>query len=43
MPGQETNVVVFDFAGKRARPQMRNPWIKVYSDPIFNRDTPKIH
>jgi hypothetical protein len=30
MPKQETNLIVFDFAGKKVRPQMRNHWIKVY-------------
>jgi hypothetical protein len=30
MPRQETNLIVFDFAGKKVRPQMRNHWIKVY-------------
>jgi len=44
MPKQETNLIVFDFAGKRAKPQMRNHLIKVYSarDPISKGDTPKI-
>jgi Cytochrome c554 and c-prime len=42
MPRQETNLIVFDNAGKRVRPQIRNHWIKVYSGPLFNRDTPKI-
>jgi len=30
MPKQETNLIVFDFAGKKVRPQVRNHWIKVY-------------
>jgi len=30
MPNQETNLIVFDFAGKKVRPQVRNHWIKVY-------------
>jgi hypothetical protein len=30
MPTPETNLIVFDFAGKKVRPQMRNHWIKVY-------------
>ena len=30
MPKQETNLIVFNFAGKQVRPQMRNHWIKVY-------------
>jgi Cytochrome c554 and c-prime len=30
MPRQETNLIVFDFAGKKVRPEMRNHWIKVY-------------
>jgi hypothetical protein len=43
MPRQETNLIVFDNVGKRVRPQVRNHWIKVYFDPVFNKDTPKIH
>ncbi len=31
MPKQETDLIVFDFAGKRVRPQVRNHWIKVYA------------
>jgi len=27
---QETNLIVFDFAGKRVKPEVRNHWIKVY-------------
>jgi Cytochrome c554 and c-prime len=44
MPRQETNLIVFDFAGKRVKPQVRNHWIKVYpaSAPISKGDTPKI-
>jgi hypothetical protein len=30
MPRQQTNLIVFDFAGKQVRPQIRNHWIKVY-------------
>jgi hypothetical protein len=30
MPKQETNLIVFDWNGKKARPQVRNHWIKVY-------------
>jgi hypothetical protein len=43
MPNQETNLIVFDFAGKKVRPKVRNHWIKVYSDSaaISNTDTPK--
>jgi hypothetical protein len=33
MPKQETNLIVFDFAGKRVRPQVRSHSIKVYSSP----------
>jgi hypothetical protein len=35
---------MFDVAGRRVRPKVRNHWIKVYTaaDPISNRDTPKI-
>ena len=42
MPRQETNLIVFDFAGKRVKPEVRNHWIKVYSDahPISHTDTP---
>jgi hypothetical protein len=31
MPRQETNLIVFDWNGKKARPQVRSHWIKVYS------------
>jgi Cytochrome c554 and c-prime len=30
MPKQDTNLIVFDFAGKKVRPQVRNHWIKEY-------------
>ena len=42
MPRQETNLIVFDFAGKRVKPQVRNHLIKVYSatSPISQGDTP---
>jgi Cytochrome c554 and c-prime len=30
MPKQETNLIVFDWKGKKEKPQMRNHWIKVY-------------
>jgi hypothetical protein len=40
MPKQETNLIVFDFAGKKVKPQMRNHWIKIYSAPISNKDNP---
>jgi len=42
MPKQETNLIVFNSAGKQMRPQVRNHWIKVYAAPLFNKDTPKI-
>lgn len=32
MPKQETNQIVFDWQGKRERPQVRNHWIKVYPE-----------
>jgi Cytochrome c554 and c-prime len=32
MPLQETNLIVFDQNGKKARPKVRNHWIKVYSE-----------
>ncbi|HUA13813.1 MAG TPA: multiheme c-type cytochrome [Verrucomicrobiae bacterium] len=32
MPQQETNLIVFDWKGRRERPKIRNHWIKVYSD-----------
>jgi Cytochrome c554 and c-prime len=32
MPLQETNLIVFDFNGKKVRPQVRNHWIGVYAD-----------
>jgi hypothetical protein len=31
MPRQETNLIVFDWNGKKARPQVRSHWIKIYS------------
>jgi hypothetical protein len=31
MPLQETNLIVFDQNGKKARPKVRSHWIKVYS------------
>ena len=31
MPMQDTNLIVFDSNGKKARPQVRNHWIRVYS------------
>jgi Cytochrome c554 and c-prime len=40
MPRQETNLIVFNFAGQQVRPKMRNHWIRVYSGPVFNKDTP---
>jgi Cytochrome c554 and c-prime len=30
MPRQETNLIVFDSNGKKARPQVRSHWIKIY-------------
>ena len=30
MPKQATDLIVFDFQGKRVRPEVRNHWIKVY-------------
>lgn len=32
MPKQETNQIVFDSKGKRARPLVRNHWIRVYAE-----------
>jgi hypothetical protein len=42
MPRQETNLIVFNFAGNRVKPEVRNHWIKVYSEvrPISHTDTP---
>jgi hypothetical protein len=31
MPKQETNLIVFDWNGKKARPQVRSHWIRVYA------------
>jgi hypothetical protein len=31
MPRQDTNLIVFDWKGKKVRPQVRTHWIKVYS------------
>jgi hypothetical protein len=30
MPKQPTNLIVFDWGGRKARPEVRNHWIKVY-------------
>ena len=30
MPKQETNLIVFDWNGKKARPRVRSHWIKIY-------------
>jgi Cytochrome c554 and c-prime len=30
MPKQETNLIVFDWNGKKTRPQVQNHWIKIY-------------
>jgi hypothetical protein len=30
MPKQDTNLIVFDWNGKKFRPQVRNHWIKIY-------------
>jgi hypothetical protein len=40
MPKQETNLIVFDFAGKKVKPLVRNHWIKIYAGPISNKDNP---
>ena len=40
MPRQNTNLIVFNFDGKRMTPQMRNHWINVYPGtqaPVANR------
>ncbi|MGC2550270.1 MAG: multiheme c-type cytochrome [Candidatus Sulfotelmatobacter sp.] len=34
MPLQETNLIVFDEDGKKAKPRVRNHWIKVYSEAL---------
>jgi|SRR5579862_1192785 len=31
MPRQETNLIVFDWNGKKVRPQVRSHWIRIYS------------
>jgi hypothetical protein len=31
MPKQDTNLIVFDAQGHTLKPQVRNHWIKVYS------------
>jgi hypothetical protein len=33
MPKQETNLIVFDWNGQKARPQVRNHWIRIYPPP----------
>jgi len=32
MPKQETNLIVFDANGRKAKPEVRNHWIKVYPE-----------
>jgi Cytochrome c554 and c-prime len=32
MPRQDTDLIVFDWNGRKMRPQVRSHWIKVYSD-----------
>ena len=32
MPRQDTDLIVFDWKGRKMRPQIRNHWIKVYPD-----------
>jgi hypothetical protein len=32
MPSQETNLIVFDWNGKKARPRVRSHWIKIYPE-----------
>jgi cytochrome c554/c'-like protein len=32
MPSQETNLIVFDWKGKKARPRVRSHWIKIYTE-----------
>jgi Cytochrome c554 and c-prime len=41
MPLQETNLIVFDSKGGKARPRVRNHWIKVYSE--SNSSEPQVH
>ncbi len=36
MPLEETNLIVFDQNGKRARPKIRNHWIKIYRETAVN-------
>jgi hypothetical protein len=32
MPRQQTSLIIFDAKGGRARPLMRNHWIKIYPE-----------
>jgi hypothetical protein len=36
MPKEETDLIVFELKGKKARPEVRNHWIRIYPD---RRDT----
>jgi Cytochrome c554 and c-prime len=36
MPNQNTDLIVFDWHGKKVRPQVRSHWIKTYSPPPSN-------
>jgi Cytochrome c554 and c-prime len=38
MPKQETNLIVFDWNGKKTRPQVRSHWIKVYPAITASKD-----
>ena len=37
MPLQETNLIVFDQHGRKAKPKVRNHWIRVYSETAASR------
>jgi hypothetical protein len=40
MPKQETNLIVFALKGKKARPEVRNHWIKIYPNRRDTSDLP---
>jgi Cytochrome c554 and c-prime len=39
MPLQETNLIVFDQNGRKAKPRVRNHWVRVYSETTASQGT----
>ena len=42
MPKQETNLIVFEWKGKKAMPEVRNHWIRIYRDRRDTSDLPHL-